>query len=225
MATKTDTQVNLVINRMTRQVYDELSATPGSLKKNELYLIEDEVYDVFNKRVVNVQIPQDENDAVNLNYLSSNYLQEGQMMGIIDEIGSSKLFNVLSTSYPIGSQYINGNGDIYKKDTSKWDIRIISSTGAVSNVTLQWTSASEFGWRIHYTLGGTNYTIVTYNTNELADVVQGTDSRVNIKAISWTKQDRLVKVSEIKTALNSISTSSSTADIAQALINLKNLAI
>lgn len=225
MATKTDTHVNLVINRMTRQVYDELSATPGSLKKNELYLIEDEVYDVFNKRVVNVQIPQDENDAVNLNYLSSNYLQEGQMMGIIDEIGSSKLFNVLSTSYPIGSQYINGNGEIYKKDTSKWDIRIISSTGAVSNVTLQWTSASEFGWRIHYTLGGTNYTIVTYNTNELADVVQGTDSRVNIKAISWTKQDRLVKVSEIKTALNSISTSSSTADIAQALINLKNLAI
>lgn len=56
MATSTDTKTNLVINRMSRETFDELGDL-NQINDNELYLVDGEDYDMFGKKVVNVADP------------------------------------------------------------------------------------------------------------------------------------------------------------------------
>jgi len=114
--TSSDTKVDLVINRLSRKVYDQLSATPGGLNKNQLYLIEDENFDVFNKRVVNVKNPLSSTDAVPLGYLKEQYLRKGEISGYVD---NSKVYGEhLAGGWRNGETYIDGRLGVYKKDCS-----------------------------------------------------------------------------------------------------------
>lgn len=66
--TSSDTKIDLVINRLSREVYDQLSAA-GEIDPDQLYLVDDDKYDMFGKRVVNVATPTELSDATNKEYV------------------------------------------------------------------------------------------------------------------------------------------------------------
>lgn len=68
--TSSDTKIDLVINRLSRETYNQLSAA-GSIDPNQLYLVDDDKYDMFGKRVVNVATPTELSDAVNKEYVDT----------------------------------------------------------------------------------------------------------------------------------------------------------
>lgn len=122
MATATDINTNLVINRLTRKIYNELSAE-NKIYSDQLYLIDDEDFDVFNKRITNVLSPKETYDAVNLDYLSSEYIKKDDVVSYVD---NSKIYSEkLLMNHPNGSTYICGDKKVYKKDTSNWNISVI----------------------------------------------------------------------------------------------------
>ena len=84
--TSSDTKIDLVINRLSRETYNQLSAA-GSIDPDQLYLVDDDKYDMFGKRVVNVATPTELSDAVNKEYVDeqvealSGEAQWGKVVG------------------------------------------------------------------------------------------------------------------------------------------------
>lgn len=144
--TSSDTQVDLVINRLSRRIYDQLSAVPGALDKNQLYLIDDEDFDVFNKRVVNVKNPLSAADAVPLGYLREQYLRKGEVHDYVD---NSKVYGERRDGgWANGETYVDGRMNVYRKDclssAPNWRCEVVQGSVPAGSVAVRWQEG--FGW-------------------------------------------------------------------------------
>jgi len=195
MATSVDTQVDLVINRLSRDIYNELSAIPGALKENELYLIEDENFDVFNKRITNVQIPLEATDAVNLNYLSSQYVQQGN---IIDYVDNSRIYGERKVSdWDEKETCIDGRLNVYTKLSSSWICDQISGpTIEKSRISVAWQSG--FGWKfkIDGEFAG-EHAFANQHADQIIDTFTFSGNVVTLSATCWNKTAELAKLSAV----------------------------
>lgn len=72
--TNTDMKTDLIINRMTRDIYNHLKEQ-GSLVEDQLYLIDEDNLDADGQPIVNVPDPILSSDAVNKNYVDANFVQ------------------------------------------------------------------------------------------------------------------------------------------------------
>lgn len=214
MATSADIETDLIINRLTRSIYNELSAS-GKIYNDQLYLIDDENFDVFSKRVTNVKDPEESGDAVNLNYLSDYYIQKDQ---VADYIDNSRIYSEnLASGWANGSTYIQGNRDVYTKDTNKWNVTVIR--GSVTNVTVEYNTG--FGWQ--FCINGTyrfgqNFTPYP---DTMRETTTYSGETVEVSATSWSKTDTLVGKKDVYSCLSSITATSGVEDIASALVKLK----
>jgi len=223
--TSADTPVDLVINRLSRKIYDELSATPGMLDENQLYLIEDEDFDVLNKRVVNVKTPLSANDAVPLGYLREQYVRQGDILTYVD---NSKVYGERkSGGWQDGETYIDGRLGVYKKDCKSsapnWKCAVVSGSVPASSVTVGWRSG--FGW--HFKVNGSMPDGAHYQSDELVDTLQDTftysGESTTVSATCWHKVDTLVPSKAVYGALSSVTASSSAADVAAAIVKLNSV--
>lgn len=196
--TSTDIYVDLVINRLSKQQYVTLSAA-GQTDSSQLYFIDDEDFDVFNKRVVNMDFPTGEHDGVNLGFLSSNYIKQAEIGSYVD---STKLFDPTETSC------VMFDGGVYspRLETDEWTVQKISGEYEPEQVSVFYygepgKTGSGFGWAFNC---ANELTVYTGNTNySTATAIEGEDDQsrgVKLKAsrpIHWDRQDSFVKASWI----------------------------
>lgn len=239
MAKTDDRQVDrLVINRMTRKIYNELSAQPGKLSDYELYLIDDDVIDAFNKRIVNVEIPVDQNDAINKEYADNMYISKEIITPEV--LDYSKTYNKVvnknnGEKFQNGDTYIDGNLDVYQKDTQTIHAtEIISGDFQLSDVNVSWTTDHGGIWIVNYP-GVTDYEKWTDQADPLVDsfTYSSSSKSVKFKVSSWKKIDTLVKTSVIsndyikksviKEVFKDITLQSDLSTVISAIIELRNL--
>lgn len=124
----TDTAVNLVINRLSRATYNELSNN-SSLNPFELYLIDDVDFDIFNKRIVNLEDPVNDKDGVNLGYLDTNYIST---KGISAYIDNERIYNSSKTSS------LTYDGKLYEKrlEEDDWVVTVESGKYKADQITV-----------------------------------------------------------------------------------------
>lgn len=211
-----DIKTNLIINRIPRSIYDQLCST-SQLQENELYLIDDDVFDMFNKRVVNVDDPVISTDAVNLNYLKDNFIDKSDINQYID---NTKIYNNEFTSY------IDSNLGKYQIDYSEWDITVLKGDFSPSEVEITWNPSTTSGTLNGYNLKIKGITIgtgvyskdsleihVEKHVDSLGDIIvdcirtkvaNKIDSYISMKEV-FSCLSMLNSSSDIKEILNSIS--------------------
>lgn len=120
----TEKKVNLVINRLNRQQYDELCASvPIKLNEYELYLVDDINYDVFNKRVINVGEPDPnvETDGVNVGYVKTTFIKKNEISDFVD---CTKIYS------PDSEKCLSSDGRLCKRyflDTD-WETNVVKGS-------------------------------------------------------------------------------------------------
>lgn len=218
----TDTSTDLVINRLSRRIYDQLSATPHALDENQLYLIEDENFDVFNKRVVNVKNPLSANDAVTLGYLKEQYLRKGEVSSYVD---NSKIYGEwLPGGWQDGETYVDGRMDVYTKDcktaSPNWRCAVVRGPVTADQVAVGWRNG--FGW--FFTVDGGMPEGAHYQSDELADTLTDTftysGEETVLSATCWHRTDRLVPAGAVYGSLSSVTESSTAEQVAAAIASL-----
>lgn len=222
MSVDTELTEGLVINRMPREAFNQL-CSEHQLNDNQLYLVTGDEFDMFNMRVINVDSPVMANDAVNIDYLSSNYIAQGKISEFSD---NTKTYN------SAWNQYIDGNGDIFQLVYTDWNIAVLKGSISPSQVSVYWNPSTTEGAKNGYNFvinGDMSTRIPTgafiktatslYAKNEYAG------NEVEIKAereIQYVKIDSLVKKSDIYSKLSGITQTSDINEIATALKELAN---
>lgn len=199
--TSSDTETDLIINRLPRSVYDQLS-TEGRLYDNQLYFIDDDNFDMFNKRVVNVDSPRDAYDAVNADWLSSNYIDKASIRDYAD---NTKVYNASMT------RYIDGDRDLYAVEYTEWLVTVLAGDVQPSDVAVEWnpsTSAGAMnGW--NFVIGGTRIPTGYFVQGVTAIDCDNTyDSKpLKIKAVrekTFVKTGALVTYDDVYSVLSSV---------------------
>ena len=217
MATYTDTPADLVINRLSRQVYDQLSAT-GRLDRNQLYLIDDPEFDCFGKRLINVADPIDYRDGVTVGYADTYYVSKAGISAYVDK---SKIQS------PDGASALSADLGVYGSEISEWSVTVEKGGVKPGDVTVYWNSAVGTGHGWCFRIAGAS--VPTGDTDQASLEIKATTTysgeTVAVKAtrrINWTLRDRLVPCSVIANCLGEITESSGVSEIAAALVSLRD---
>ena len=212
--TYTDTATDLVINRMSRAVYDDMLSN-DNIYADQLYLIDDPNFDVFNKRVVNLNPPEEATDAVNLDYLSSEYIAKDNVLNYVDK---SRIYSEnLASQWPNGSTYIKGDLNVFVKDTTRWEIEVLQGSVSKDDVTV--VHNSGYGWQ--FKIGTTNFgQNMTDYPDSLRDSTTIGSETVEISATSWHLADRLIKASDVIGCLSSVTVDTALSDLTTKIVEL-----
>lgn len=222
MSNVIETNVNLVINRLNRAQYDELCAS-SELQPFELYLVDDENFDVFNKKIVNVAEPFNDGDGVNLGYLQSTYIKKNEVYNYVDNT------NIVSNN---GKHILSSDGCFYERFLydEDWIPNVISGDYLNSQVTVYYHgykgySGTNFGWAFKISTDISVIDVYTNDVNDEALIIDGKDLELGIEIQAerkprWEMYDRLIRASDLVSELSSINLSSTVEDISQSILNL-----
>lgn len=222
MSNIVETNVNLVINRLNRAQYDELCAS-SELQPFELYLVDDENFDVFNKKIVNVAEPFNDGDGVNLGYLKSAYIKKNEVYDYVDNT------NIVSNN---GKYILSSDGCFYERFLydEDWVPNVISGDYLNSQVQVYYNgykgqSGTNFGWAFKIITDVSVINVYTNDVNDEALFIDGKDLELGIEIQAqrkphWMMYDKLIRASELVSELSSINLSSSIEDVTSAIQKL-----
>lgn len=178
----------LKINKIKRNVYDELSTT-GKLNSSELYLIEE----IGPRRITNVDTPVDNTDATNKKYVDDLIsTTKENINNLVDGISSDIMDNVLSVNAKLDDE-ITARTEQYTNLNNAITAEITNRENALTALESKLTNAISAGDKSLETL-------VSNVSSDIMESVSESVSTIN-DSISAEESARTVKDTELETAI------------------------
>jgi len=211
-----DVQVNLVINKMPLSTYTELE-TQKKLQPYELYFINDVTeFDVKNMRIVNVEDPTNERDAVNVSYAKNNLVYKNNLESNLKD------FNHYNTKImsPDAEYCLSSDGGLYQKKhgIADWAVEVVAGPYTSDQITIGYQeSGSGAGWLIIRPGGTIQTSIIDKNLQRFEYTNNDGSESYIVRRDVWSKTDEFIKKSELKAQLSALTYESTVAEVVAAL--------